>query len=97
MNDLHLMAAKSREAAWALASSSLQKRNAALRAMADALCARSAAIFAANSEDLAAAEKQQLAAPLLGRLKFREENTYRLERYTFRCEDGSWYFAALAN
>lgn len=30
-------------------------------------------------------------------LKFREENTYRLERYTFRCEDGSWYFAALAN
>ena len=73
MNDLHLMAAKAREAAWTLASSSLEKRNAALLAMADTLCTRSEAIFAANSEDLAAAERQQLAAPLLGRLKFREE------------------------
>ncbi|MGN0971503.1 MAG: glutamate-5-semialdehyde dehydrogenase, partial [Aristaeellaceae bacterium] len=73
MNDLHLMAARAREAAWSLASSSLQMRNAALLAMADALCAQSDAIFAANSEDLAAAEEQQLAAPLLGRLKFREE------------------------
>ena len=30
-------------------------------------------------------------------LKLREKNAYRVERYTFRCEDGSWYFAALAN
>ena len=73
MNDLHLMAAKAREAAWTLASFSLENRNATLLAMADALCARSETIFAANSKDIAAAERQQLAAPLLGRLKFREE------------------------
>ena len=55
MNDLHLMAAKAREAAWTLASSSLEKRNAALLAMADTLCTRSEAIFAANSKDITAA------------------------------------------
>ena len=58
MNDLHEMAANSREAAWTLAASSLETRNAALLRMAEVL------------------ENHQadgLAAPLLGRLKFREE------------------------
>ena len=30
-------------------------------------------------------------------IKLRDDNTYRLERYTFRCEDGVWYLASLAN
>lgn len=30
-------------------------------------------------------------------IKLREDNSYRLERYTFRCEDGVWYLASLAN
>ena len=73
MNDLHQMAAKAREAAWTLAASTPDRRNAALLAMADVLHERSEAIFAANDEDLAAARQEHLAAPLLGRLKFREE------------------------
>ena len=73
MNDLHLMAARAREAAWMLAASTLDRRNAALLAMADTLRARAEAIFAANDADLAAARQDNLAAPLLGRLKFREE------------------------
>ncbi|MGN1020448.1 MAG: glutamate-5-semialdehyde dehydrogenase [Aristaeellaceae bacterium] len=73
MNDLHLMAGRAREAAWTLAASDLDRRNAALLAMADVLGDHRDAIFAANDEDLAAAQAQQLAAPLLGRLKFREE------------------------
>ena len=37
MNDLHEMAAKSREAAWTLAASALKTRNAALLRMAETL------------------------------------------------------------
>lgn len=73
MLDLHLMATRSRSAAWTLAASSLQERNAALLLMAEELNARRDAIFAANAADVAEAETSQLAAPLLGRLTFREE------------------------
>lgn len=73
MLDLHLMATRSRSAAWTLAASSLADRNAALLTMAEELNARRDIIFAANVADMDAAEKDQLAAPLLGRLKFREE------------------------
>lgn len=73
MLDLHLMATRSRSAAWTLAASSLQERNAALLLMAEELNARRDAIFAANAADVADAETSQLAAPLLGRLTFREE------------------------
>ena len=45
MNDLHEMAAKSREAAWALAASSLKTRNAALLRMAEVLENHQADIF----------------------------------------------------
>lgn len=73
MLDLHLMATRSRSAAWTLAASSLQERNAALLLMAEELNARRDAIFAANAADVADAETSHLAAPLLGRLTFREE------------------------
>ena len=73
MNDLHQMAHDARVAAWTLAASDLDARNRALLAMADELEARKADIFAANQADLAKAEQDHLAAPLLGRLKFAEE------------------------
>ena len=73
MNDLHQMAHDARLAAWTLAASDIDTRNAALLAMADELEARQADIFAANKADLAKAEQDNLAAPLLGRLKFAEE------------------------
>ena len=73
MKDLHQMAQASRQAAWTLAASTLEERNAALMAMADALNAHKDVIFAANEADMAQAEADHLAAPLLGRLKFREE------------------------
>lgn len=73
MNDLHQMAHDARVAAWTLAASDIDTRNAALLAMADELEARQADIFAANKADLAKAEQDHLAAPLLGRLKFAEE------------------------
>lgn len=76
MLDLHLMATRSRSAAWTLAASSLEERNATLLLMAEELNARRDLIFAANEADMAAAEKDQLAAPLLGRLKFREEKLH---------------------
>ena len=71
MNDLHEMAANSREAAWTLAASSLETRNAALLRMAEVLENHQADIFAANAADIHQAEADGLAAPLLGRLKFR--------------------------
>ncbi len=73
MKDLHRMAQDSRQAAWTLSASTLEERNAALLAMAKALEAHQDEIFAANEADMAQAETDHLAAPLLGRLKFREE------------------------
>lgn len=73
MNDLHEMASKSRQAAWMLSGAALEERNLALRKMAEVLQARQAEIFAANEDDMQRAARENLAAPLLGRLKFREE------------------------
>ncbi len=73
MKNLHQMADASRQAAWILAASGLETRNAALLAMARALDAHRAEIFAANEADLLEAAATNLAAPLLNRLKFREE------------------------
>lgn len=73
MNDLHDMAYRSRQAAWTLADSSLEQRNQALRMMARVLSDRREEVFAANECDMRRAESDNLAAPLLGRLKFREE------------------------
>ena len=73
MKDLHQMADASRQAALLLAAASLEARNAALLAMASRLTERQAEIFAANEADVAEATQANLAAPLLNRLKFREE------------------------
>lgn len=73
MSDLHEMACKSRQAAWILSASDLETRNLALRKMADVLLAHREDIFAANERDLKRATQEGLSAPLLGRLKFREE------------------------
>ena len=73
MKDLHMMAQQARAAAWELAASGLEARNRALMEMARELEARREDIFAANEADLADARSSQLAAPLLGRLKFGEE------------------------
>ncbi len=73
MKDLHQMADASRQAALLLAAASLEARNAALLAMAHRLTERKAEIFAANEADVAEATQANLAAPLLNRLKFREE------------------------
>ena len=73
MNDLHQMALLSRQAAWTLAAANIELRNAALLSMAKMLNARKTDIFAANEADIAQAEQDGLAAPLLKRLVFREE------------------------
>ena len=62
-----------RQASYALAALPVEQRNAALRGMMDALRAQQAEIFAANEQDLRAAEAESLAAPLLKRLKFDEQ------------------------
>lgn len=76
MNDLHEMAYRSRQAAWVLSASDLEKRNLALRKMAEALSTHREEIFAANEQDIQRAAEDQLAAPLLGRLKFRGEKLH---------------------
>ncbi len=73
MKDLHQMAELSRHAAWALAAADIDRRNAALLAMAEKLRAHQDDIFAANDADMAQSQKDGLAAPLLKRLMFREE------------------------
>ena len=73
MKDLHQMADASRQAALVLAAASAEQRNAALIAMAQTLVSRKEEIFAANKADVNEATEAKLAAPLLNRLKFREE------------------------
>lgn len=73
MKDLHQMADSSRQAALALAAASAEMRNAALLAMSQTLTRRRDEIFAANIADVEEATAGALAAPLLNRLKFREE------------------------
>lgn len=55
-----------------LAASAEAKRNEALEAVAAALLAHKDEIFAANAEDMANAEKDGVAAPIVKRLKFDE-------------------------
>lgn len=66
--DLLSIARRTRDAAGTLARTSLETRNAALAAMADALGARFGEIRAANDQDLEEARKSGLATPLLHRL-----------------------------
>ena len=73
MKDLHRMAQAARAAAWEMAASGLNARNAALMEMAKELEVRREEIFAANEADLEDARASDLSAPLFGRLKFGEE------------------------
>jgi len=64
------IAAAAKSASIRLAAVDTETKNNALARIADAIRRRSAEIVSANSQDLAAAEKDNLAAPLLKRLKF---------------------------
>ena len=61
-----------RQAAYKLAALSVEERNAALRGIQSALKQRKDTIFAQNRLDMAQAEEEHLAGPLLKRLKFDE-------------------------
>ena len=71
--DIRQMAEKARGAAWTLAATGADERNAALTHMAQLLAAEKEAVFAANRADVARAEAEGLAQPLLKRLVFGEE------------------------
>lgn len=73
MKDLHRMAQAARAAAWEMAATGLNARNAALMEMAKELEHCREKIFAANEADLEDARASDLSAPLVGRLKFGEE------------------------
>lgn len=64
------MGTETRDASRKLAALSYEDRQSALAAIADALDQNREVIFAANEQDLKAAEETNLAAPLLKRLKF---------------------------
>ena len=66
------IAARAKAASFSLAASPAALRNAALLAAADALERRAQEIFSANAQDMAAAQRDGLAAPSLKRLKFDE-------------------------
>ena len=61
-----------RQAAYQLAALNVTDRNRALKGIQAALQAHAGAIFAANQEDLRKAAEENLAAPLMKRLKFDE-------------------------
>ncbi|RKY10175.1 MAG: glutamate-5-semialdehyde dehydrogenase [Planctomycetota bacterium] len=63
-------AAKARQAAIRMAAATTEQKNQALRAVRTALLDNADAIIAANAEDMAQAQKDNLEAPLLKRLKF---------------------------
>jgi glutamate-5-semialdehyde dehydrogenase len=67
------IAAAAKSASIRLAAVKTDVKNSALAQIAKALRQHSAEIVSANKEDLAAAEKNNLAAPLLKRLKFDED------------------------
>ena len=64
------MASAARKASIRMAATDSRTKDAALRRLAQSLCDNAAPILAANQADLARAEKDKLAAPLLKRLKF---------------------------
>lgn len=68
-SDIKTLALQCREAAQTLAQLSSQARSTMIAAMADALETDSAAILAANAEDLAAAETKGTGRAMLDRLK----------------------------
>lgn len=71
--EIKIAAEQAKGASIKLAAIHTDVKNAALKSIADSLIARSAEIVAANKLDLLASEAENLAAPLLKRLKFDEE------------------------
>ena len=69
--DIRAIGAASKAASRIIGTSSNETRNAALRAIAAALEARKAEIFAANEADLAAARENGMSAAMLDRLAAR--------------------------
>lgn len=65
---VHAMAVRAREAAQRLAGVSTAVKNAALEAMAEALCAYEPEILAANAEDVSAAQERGTAGAMIDRL-----------------------------
>ncbi|MHC4440514.1 MAG: glutamate-5-semialdehyde dehydrogenase, partial [Planctomycetota bacterium] len=70
--NINEIAAAAKSASILLAAVNTELKNNALAEIAKALNQRSAEIIAANTEDLAEAEKDNLASPLMKRLKFDE-------------------------
>jgi glutamate-5-semialdehyde dehydrogenase len=68
--DIQTIAAQAKTAAIQMAALGTEVKNQALAQIADALESRQAEVIAANQTDLERAEKENLAAPLLKRLKF---------------------------
>lgn len=77
-DSIHQMAQSARQAGLALSAASLDTRNQALLAMAEAIERNSQAIFAANEQDVLAASEQNLSAPLISRLHFDEVKVQRV-------------------
>lgn len=69
MSEVHELAARARQAAIALASTSTDQRNRALLVMAHALVAKQDEIIAANEQDMVAARAAGTAPALLDRLE----------------------------
>ena len=87
MKDLHEIASRARNAFYDISVASVEKRNAALTALARLLESGKDNIFAANREDIEAAEAKQLSAPLLHRLLFGEEKLAQTVRGLYALAD----------
>jgi glutamate-5-semialdehyde dehydrogenase len=69
VTDIAKLARDAKAAGRLVAKAGAERRTAALHAIADAVDARRAEILAANAEDVAAAEKNGLSAPMVDRLR----------------------------
>ncbi|HPF88963.1 MAG TPA: glutamate-5-semialdehyde dehydrogenase [Candidatus Limiplasma sp.] len=78
VESIRTMSQSARRAGLILSSSTLEQRNAALLAIADAIQAHLPEIFAANEQDMQAAAEEKLAAPLLSRLRFSQSKAQRV-------------------
>src|SRR2546430_7353892 len=81
-NDVLSYGRRARAAARALARMSTERKNAALLAMADQLCASAGTILQANGKDVEKATTDQLSLPMIDRLKL-DENAFRRWRTAF--------------
>ena len=70
MSSMREIAAKMKMAAPALAVSSNEQRNSALKAVKEALLLNKEAIFEANHKDMEAAKENNIAPAVMKRLKF---------------------------